>query len=178
MTKVAKQSLILCAGSMFLLIFSSVSEAGDCYTDCVNSSNCSSLSSDHNSAYCGDAVSRCQMTCLQKTDDSHDSYGAIAYSVKNNAYGFSDSWKDKKEAQKAAMKYCSQNGKGCKNMVWFRNSCGAVASDGKKASWGYGPSIQAAQKQALDNCNKGFSFGFFLGLYFKKHCEVKVSHCS
>lgn len=167
MTKTSKPFLVLCVGLMILLARSAISEAGDCFSDCVNASNCSSLSSEHNSAYCGDAVSRCQTQCLFSTDKS---YGAIAYSVKNGAYGFSDSWKDRKAAEKAALKYCSQYGKGCKAMVWFYNSCGAVASDGKKAAWGQGPSAQAASQQALDKCSKGF--------FFKKHCEVKASHCS
>ena len=168
MIKTSKQSFILCVALITLPTFPAVSEAGDCFTDCVNGVNCSSLSSEYNGAFCQDSISRCQMTCLQKTDET---YGAIAYSVKNGAFGFSDSFKDRWQAQDAAMRYCSGHGKGCKKMVWFYNSCGAVASDGKKADWGQGSPVQAAERQALDKCSKGF-------LFFKNHCEVKTSHCS
>jgi len=50
--------------------------------------------------------------------------------------------------------------------------CGAVASDGEKATWGQASSISAAKRQSLDKCEEGF-----LG-FFKKHCEVKAYHCS
>ena len=170
MKKTARQSfLFLCGLILWMTCFGTSVIAGDCLPDCMSVTNCWHMGENPSTPACGIYLAACQQKCR---NSSNGSYGAIAYSTKNGAYGFSDSWNNRKKAEKIALDYCSQHSKGCKSMVWFSDSCGAVASDGKKATWGQASSVSAAERQALDKCNEGF-FGFF-----KKHCEVKVYHCS
>lgn len=156
---------------LFLFIGISVSVSpvfayGDCYRECMEMHGCQS---SMDSGYCSGTQARCSTECRNAAKEK--SYGAIAYSKKNGAYGFSDGRENQKKAEQAALKYCTEHGSGCKSEVWFYNSCGAVASDGKKiVTWGQADSEQAARQQALDKCSKG--------LFFKRKCEVKVSHCS
>jgi len=161
-----KKYLVVFAGLITWLLLSPASaRAGDCMTDCMGT--CWGGGADENRAYCNDTEVQCTSDCRNKPVER--SYGAIAYSARNGAYGFSDGWKNQREAEKAAVKYCKQNGSGCKSRVWFYDSCGAVAADGRTVTWGQGASPQAAQQQAFNRCKKGL---------FRWHCEVKVSHCS
>src|SRR5258708_2355627 len=60
--------------------------ASSCFEDCINATACTAASDD---AYCSDTNSRCQTDCLAKIGKK--SYGAIAYSRKDEAFGYSDS---------------------------------------------------------------------------------------
>ena len=171
MTKISKRAFLFSFGSILLMTFCRTSAmAGDCLPDCMSVTNCWNIGANPSTPACGIYLANCQQQC--RNSNKGASYGAIAYSIENGAYGFSDSWDNREKAEKTALDYCSQHGKGCKSMVWFSNSCGAVASDGEKAAWGQASSVSAAKQQSLDKCEEGF-FGFF-----KKHCEVKVYHCS
>ncbi len=140
----------------------------DCYRDCMDASGCWGSRSDENVSYCSGTQARCSTECRNAAKEK--SYGAIAYSAKTGAYGFSDGRENKKKAEQAALKFCKQHGSGCKIQVWFYNSCGAVAAAGKKVEWGQAATAREAAEQAMDKCTNGF--------FKKKNCEVKASHCS
>ncbi|HXV27737.1 MAG TPA: DUF4189 domain-containing protein [bacterium] len=159
----------LMAGFTMALAYDSAFAGMDCYRDCMDASSCWSARSGENVSYCSSTQARCSSDCRNQGNSNQRSYGAIAYNAKSGAYGYSNSWEDRKKAEQTALKYCKQYGSGCKSEVWFYNSCGAVAADGRKVAWGRADSAREANRQALEKCNKGF---------FKKHCEVKVSHCS
>lgn len=123
-----------------------------------------------NVSYCSDTQARCSSACLDQGPSGRGKiYGAIAYSKENGAYGYSHGWTNQEKAEKIALTNCSKHGPGCKSVVWFYNSCGAVVSDGKYVTWGQADSAQIAMKQALDKCNRHF---------FRGKCEKVVSHCS
>ncbi len=167
MLKIIKRPLLLFAG---IIIFSSFTVAfayGDCYRDCMDAFGCGS---SMDSSYCSDTQARCSSDCRDKGPGGRGKiYGAIAYSKRNGAYGYSHGWNNQKKAEKVALKNCSENGKGCKSEVWFYNSCGAVASDGRHVAWGQASTARAAMQQALDKCNKN---------WFKGKCKEVISHCS
>ena len=162
-----RRSLLLFV-SMFISFMTvpAFAYAADCYRECMDVASCGS---SMDSSYCSGVQARCSTDCRNQGPNGAKNYGAIAYSGKNGAYGYSHGWTNKRKAEKIAVKNCSENGKGCKARVWFYNSCGAVAADGGKVTWGQGSTAQDASKKALDKCKRGL---------FHRHCEVKVSHCS
>ncbi len=166
MTKTIKLTLLF----FTCLVITSAATAlayADCYRECMDAHGCGS---SMDSSYCSGTQARCSTDCRDKGPGGRGKiYGAIAYSAKNGVYGYSHGWTNKKKAEKVAVKNCSANGKGCKSRVWFYNSCGAVAADGSKVTWAQGSSEQEARKKALDKCKRNF---------FRRHCEVKVSHCA
>ncbi len=156
------------AGFLFLILLLAPlpARAADCFRECMDASGCWSSRSDENVSYCSSINARCSTECRNAAPDN--SYGAIAYSIKDGAYGFSDSFKNRKQAEKTALTYCSKYGAKCEVMVWFYNSCGAVAADGKKAGWGQADTQAEAIKKALAKCKKAGG----------KNCKIKTSHCS
>lgn len=142
----------------------------DCFDECMSLKNCWHKDQRY-SDYCGSAEANCTRSCENQEENEKgrsDSYGAIAYSRQTGGYGYSDGQNSRAEAENLALGYCRQYNKKCRNVVWFYNSCGAVASDGHKVSWGRADSEAEAAQKALKDC-QGF---------FKKDCEVKISHCS
>lgn len=170
MLQATKSFCFFGTGFMVLaLFFAKTSFAENCYSDCMVRSGCSNIGSNSD-AFCSDSSARCTTECRQP-QSNHKSFGAIAYSAKDGGYGYSDSFLNRKEAEKTALKYCKKYGKNCKGVVWFYNNCGAVAADGQKVAWGLGDSANEAAAQAMKQCQRRFSF-------FKKNCEVKATHCS
>ncbi len=164
----ARKNILFCAMTALFMAFSSASAFADnCYMECMDAAGCWSSRSDENVSFCSGMTATCSTRC-RDGNGGGKSYGAIAYSAKDGAYGFSDSWKDRKSAEKTAVKFCSKYGKKCEVLVWFYNSCGAVAAGGKKTGWGRADSLADAQKQALAKCKKSGG----------KNCEIKASHCS
>ena len=83
-----------------------------------------------------------------------DFYGAIAYSPSDGARGWSFDYSSRAAAEQRAVSECSQHGRGCKVILWFRNACGALAigSNGYGSGWGTDESI--ADRYALETCAK------------------------
>lgn len=136
-------------------------------------SGCYDHRSDENVSFCSGTKARCSSDCLHSGDNNENqkrgkSFGAIAYSRKDGAYGYSYGWERRKKAEGVALKNCKDHGDHCKVAVWFYNQCGAVAADGKKVGVGLGETKTAAGQDALKNCSK---FG-------KKNCEIKTAICS
>ncbi len=173
MLKIATRLFLLFAGMIIFSSFTAAFAYDDCYRDCMNQSGCLNPEPGVNVSYCSDTQARCSSDCLDKGPSAPSGgkkiYGAIAYSKRNGAYGYSHGWTNRKKAEKVAVKNCSENGKGCKSVVWFYNSCGAVASDGKHVTWGRSSVRQIAKQEALDKCNKS---------WFNGKCESVVSSCS
>lgn len=135
----------------------------DCFDQCMSIKNCWHKGESY-SSNCGDAEVNCNMSC-EREAANRKSYGAIAYSRKDGAYGYSNSQDSQKEAEDLALNYCKENGAKCRSMIWFQNSCGAVAAAGRKTGWGQADTEEEAQTKALKDCGK-------------KNCEIKVAHCS
>ena len=156
----------LFAGLMIWLASSAASATADCYSDCMDADGCGIAGFNTDASSCSGTQVRCSTDCRDQAPQK--SYGAIAYSSQDGAYGYSDGWDNQGKAEKTALRYCSQNGSGCEIQVWFQNSCGAVAADGNLAFWGQNDSEEEAKRLALENCMKSGG----------QNCEVKVSHCS
>lgn len=160
---------LLLAGFGFLTLAFPVF-AMDCYRDCMDASGCWFSRSDENVSFCSGVQARCSTQCRDSgPGGGAKSYGAIAYSKKNGAYGYAHGWTNQKKAEAVALKNCKANGPGCEVQVWYYDSCGAVASDGRNVTWGRAGTPGAAVRQALDRCNQK---------WFKGTCESKVSDCS
>lgn len=79
-------------------------------------------------------------------------------------YGIAVGKNGKDEALRAAVAECRRAGnRNCKAMVWFEG-CGAYASSKNYYGIGFGKTLRAAEKMALDKCGKA-------------SCEVHVSEC-
>ncbi len=96
------------------------------------------------------------------------SYGAIAYSLKDDAYGWSDGYLSQGDAERIAMEKCSEFGKGCKAAVWFYNSCAAVAAGGTVVTWGQDDTEGGAKEAAGVRCEREGGV----------NCQIRSSHCS
>lgn len=79
-------------------------------------------------------------------------WGAIAYSSKTGAYGYSVDVKTKRDAETEAFRQCGSN---CDLIKTFRDSCGVVAVGGKRVTWETGASREIAETKALKKCGDG-----------------------
>jgi len=134
--------------------------AGNCLYECEGPL-CYDFS--NTSSMCTDIRAKCQNTCSNKR-----SYGAIAYSAKDKGAGWSYNWDDQSKAQKVALDNCSAHGSACKSIVWYYNSCAAVAADGNIVTWGRDSTRPRAQQTALTECTKAGG----------KKCVIQASLCS
>ncbi|MGY8904251.1 MAG: DUF4189 domain-containing protein [Burkholderiales bacterium] len=79
-------------------------------------------------------------------------------------YGIVTGADSREAAAKEALAECRKSGnKGCKVVVRF-DKCGAYASSAKVFGIGYGSSLAAARKMALDECGSG-------------SCKIAVAEC-
>ncbi|MET3924116.1 DUF4189 domain-containing protein [Devosia sp. 2618] len=95
-------------------------------------------------------------------------YGAIAFSPKTGAIGYSTKGASRGNAQDWAMYYCGQYARDCKIAVNFNNACGALAigrNGGWGADWGY--TRAEAEADALTICRR-----------HDTRCRVKRSACN
>lgn len=141
----------------------------DCYRACMDASGCWSPDSGTSANYCSGVQARCSSECRDQADGGGKIYGAIAYSKKDGAYGYSHGWQNREKAEKVALKNCFENGKDCRSEIWFYNGCGSVAADGRNVGSGFAPTGYAAAKAAVDDCKKK---------WFSGKCEEVVTHCS
>jgi hypothetical protein len=132
--------LYLCVHSAPLAL----ADAGNCLYGC-ETSLCYDFS--NKSDWCVNLRAKCERMCSNKR-----SYGAIAYSATDGGYGWSYGWDDQKKAESVAMKNCSAHGSAYKSTVWYYNSCGAVAADGKIVTWGTHLVRQKAERIAMAKC--------------------------
>jgi len=83
-----------------------------------------------------------------------DLYGAIYLSPTTYATGSSWNYSDQASAMKRAEKECLLNASSCVWGVWFKNGCGAIASD-KNGTWqsGWSATLEEAKQKAISSCN-------------------------
>ncbi|EUB96229.1 protein of unknown function DUF4189 [Rhizobium sp. CF080] len=81
-----------------------------------------------------------------------DSFGAIAYSPRTGALGWSYDHTSRRNAERAAQSNCDASD--CRVAIWFDQACGAVARgpDGWGSGWGY--SRREAENQAIGSCRQ------------------------
>lgn len=139
----------------------------DCVSDCQASTYCGGSSWD-----CAQAQNTCYRSCNNGGGGSGDKYafGAIAYDEDSGAYGLSDGSPSEARAEKSALKFCRQNGSGCKVVETFSDTCAAIAQDkgGTVAGWGVDEDRKRAGKDALKTCGKKAD---------DDTCYVAITHC-
>jgi hypothetical protein len=95
-------------------------------------------------------------------------YGAIAYSRRTGHYGYWKGANSRAAAERRALDACV--GRDCRIEVWFRNSCGALATaeGGQIVGWAHDTSLEEAQEQAVRNCRHEGG----------RRCRVLISACA
>jgi Domain of unknown function (DUF4189) len=101
-------------------------------------------------------------TCL-----AADYFGAIAYSTRSGANGWSKDHPSREAAEKAAVAACAKHAKDCRAVLWFKNGCGALAVSAKAYGWGWGTTQALADGEAIKACAKR-----------AKGCQVKHQVCT
>jgi serine/threonine-protein kinase len=93
-------------------------------------------------------------------------YGAIAYSRYSGAVGYSYNYRTRASAERQALAECGSN---CGVALWFRNSCGSLASSSDGAV-GVGASYyqRNAQNESLLGCYEGGG----------RSCRIVASACT
>jgi hypothetical protein len=134
---------------------------GDCLYNCEGST-CYDFS--NKASFCQELRAKCLARCSGRRW-----WGAIAYSAKDKAFGWSADHNDQSDAKKEALSRCSAaHGAACKLWAYFENECGAVAADGNVVTWGTAYVKEQAQQRALLECKKGGG----------KNCAIEVWACS
>lgn len=97
-----------------------------------------------------------------------DRYGAIAYSRRTGHYGYADNAGSREAAERRALERCER--RDCKVEVWFRNSCGALATgeDGQIYGWAHDTSLREAKESAVEHCRHEGG----------RRCRVLISACT
>ncbi|CAN7486447.1 DUF4189 domain-containing protein [Rhizobium sp. LjRoot30] len=93
-----------------------------------------------------------------------ESYGAIAYSRRTGALGWSYDHPSRRSAERAAMGNC---GRGDCKVLWFRDACGAVAAGPDGWGSGWGTNRRRAEREAVNSCSQ-----------YSYDCEVIRWQCS
>jgi hypothetical protein len=79
-------------------------------------------------------------------------YGAIAVDRAAGARGVSWDYPSRAAAERRAVAECARAG--CRPVVWFRDGCGAVATDGPRLAWGVAPTRARARALARHACGR------------------------
>jgi hypothetical protein len=134
-----------------------------CVTKCMEGSGCWSGGSVTMPDYCSNRPELCNIEC------STDSWGAIAYSWKEKASGWSYGQSNRTDAVRMAMQACAKEGGAkCILQTSFNGICGSVAADGDLVAWGNADTKPHAQQRALAECAR-------LGA---KKCALQAAVCS
>jgi Domain of unknown function (DUF4189) len=84
----------------------------------------------------------------------------IYYDPATGAVGWSNNANTKDQASQLALNYCKQyGGTNCQEAAWASDGCAAVAKSNTTWHGGYGPTIDAAEKNAVSE-NKGGTIVF------------------
>ncbi|MFI4988474.1 MAG: DUF4189 domain-containing protein [Alphaproteobacteria bacterium] len=91
--------------------------------------------------------------CVKQCSQPSISYGAIAYDAQSGAAGWAFDFDNSAAADRFALSNCAKHGDGCKVVVSFLNSCGAVAS-GADDHFATGQALtrEQAEAKALAAC--------------------------
>jgi len=138
---------------------------------------------DGRDASCNSDADACRYQCVLNGSSSGSSsgssgrappkFGAIAFSAKTQARGFSYDWANRASAEASAMKACRSDRtpapKDCAVTIWFYNNCGALSTSGD-GGWGagYGSSRRQAEANAVQYCRNAGGTS----------CAVRRSYCT
>jgi Domain of unknown function (DUF4189) len=81
-------------------------------------------------------------------------FGSIAYSPGSGAYGWAKDHLSREAAERASLAACRKRAKDCRNVLWFKNGCGALAVSAKAYGWGWGSTQALADGEAIKACSK------------------------
>lgn len=97
-----------------------------------------------------------------------DYFGAIAFSQKTGAHGWSRDNPSQRKAEVDAMFECRKYGRGCEVATWVRNGCAALAV-GNGDGWGgdWGQNRRDAEQKALRRCFDNTT-----------NCQIRRSICT
>jgi hypothetical protein len=73
---------------------------------------------------------------LAQSSGYGDNFGAVAFSPRNGAVGYSYNYRSRDDAEQRALEECGHD---CRIVMWFKNACGGLAGgarDGYGADWG------------------------------------------
>lgn len=139
------------------------------HASCFINSWCSnSYSNEYGTSSCSYQRQSCDNSSPSSSSPApRISYGAIAYSPDSGAWGYSEQYGSRAQAESRARKECRE--KDCEIAAWFYNSCGAVAAS-DNGSWGgaQGGSVERAQQGAQARCAKEGG----------TNCKILFSRCS
>ena len=81
-------------------------------------------------------------------------FGAIAFSPRTGAHGWSTGNTSRGEAEIDAQANCLKHASDCQLATWFRDACGALAVG--RAGWGahWGNNREQAEAAAIDACRQ------------------------
>ena len=156
---------IVPAGCAFLLLSAAAPAHASCF---INSWCSSSYSKEYNTSSCSYQRQSCDNSSPGSSPAPHRrSYGAIAYSANSGAWGYSEEYGSRGQAESRAKKECRV--KDCEIAAWSYDSCGAVAA-GDNGSWGgaQGSDVRRAQNRAQARCAKEGG----------TNCKIVFSRCS
>jgi hypothetical protein len=85
-------------------------------------------------------------------DSWSGNWGAISYSDSTGRWGTSYDYRRESIAINAAVESCGVED--CKAVIWFRNSCGALAKGNGGKGWASHPRKHVAQNRAIAECRK------------------------
>lgn len=95
---------------------------------------------------------------------NQDNYGAIATSASNpGVWGYSYDYPTQAQAERYALENCGHSD--CQIRVWFKNSCGAIASNGSKIGWAWAATREEAEARSISACGQG-------------DCKIEVWACT
>ncbi|MDY7055462.1 DUF4189 domain-containing protein [Limnospira fusiformis] len=95
---------------------------------------------------------------------NRDHYGAIATSTTNPAiWGYSHGYPTLAQAQRYALEYCGQAD--CQIRVWFKNGCGAIATNGSNIGSAWAVNRAEAEARSIVACGQG-------------DCKIEVWACT
>jgi hypothetical protein len=83
---------------------------------------------------------------------SRDNWGAIAYSESTGRHGYVYDYPTQADAINSAVERC--RARDCRAVVWFRNSCAALAKGGTNYGYSIGDTRAVAESKALAECRK------------------------
>jgi hypothetical protein len=79
-------------------------------------------------------------------------YGALAYSRRNGALGWSYNYDDEDAARERALDECRKYARDCKIGRVFTNTCVMVARDGTRMGWSWDGTTDARRRRAMQEC--------------------------
>lgn len=120
--------------------------AADCWANC--DADYYSCVRAYEERSCATTRSICTQRCLFTKN-----YGAFAHSAESDVYGYAFGYETQEGAERRALSECGEDADDCEIVLWFWNTCGALAQD-EAGTYGtaWGDGAGAARAAALADC--------------------------